>query len=63
MNIVLFKDAIIQLCKIHRIIKLSRGHGMLIGEGGSGRHSLTRLAAFLAEYLLWQVCINKNYKL
>lgn len=50
MNIVLFKDAISYLCKVYRIIKLSRGHGMLVGEGGSGRHSLTRLAAFLADY-------------
>lgn len=48
LNIVLFKDAIYYLCKIYRIIKLSKGHGLLVGEGGSGRHSLTRLAAYIA---------------
>lgn len=63
MNIVLFQDALNYLCKIYRIIKLSKGHGMLIGEGGSGRHSLTKLAAYIAEYQIWQVSITKNYKL
>lgn len=48
MPIVLFNEAISYVCKIHRIIKLGKGHGMLVGEGGSGRHSLTRLAAYIA---------------
>jgi len=50
MDIVLFQEAISYTCKIHRIIKLGKGHGMLVGEGGSGRHSLTKLATYLAEY-------------
>lgn len=53
MPIVLFEEAISYVCKIHRIIKLGKGHGLLVGEGGSGRHSLTRLAAFIADYELW----------
>lgn len=53
MNIVLFEEAISHVCKIHRIIKLGKGHGMLVGEGGSGRHSLTALAAHIADYRLW----------
>jgi dynein heavy chain len=50
MDIVLFEEAITYTCRIHRIIKLSKGHGMLVGEGGSGRHSLTKLAAYIAKY-------------
>lgn len=50
MPIVLFQEAISYTCKIHRIIRLGKGHGMLIGEGGSGRHSLTKLATFIAGY-------------
>jgi len=53
MNIVLFNDAINYICKIHRIIKLGKGHGLLVGEGGSGRHSLTKLAAYIAGYNVW----------
>jgi dynein heavy chain len=63
MNIVLFQDAISYCCKIHRIINLGRGHGMLVGEGGSGRHSLTKLAAFISGYKTWQIEISKNYRL
>lgn len=62
MPIVLFEEAISYVCKIHRIIKLGKGHGMLVGEGGSGRHSLTRLAAFIAGYSLWQIEISRNYR-
>lgn len=49
MNIVLFKDAITHIAKIYRIINLKRGHAFLVGVGGSGRHSLTRMSAFLSK--------------
>ena len=63
MNIVIFEEALSYVCKIHRIIKFSRGHGMLVGEGGAGRHSLTKLACFIAKYSSHQISTNKNYKL
>lgn len=63
MNITLFEQAISYVCKINRIIKFSRGHGMLVGEGGAGRHSLTKLATFISKYNLCQVTISKGFKL
>jgi dynein heavy chain len=50
MNIVMFQDAISYMIKIYRILRMKKGHALLVGEGGSGRHSLSKLAAFIAKY-------------
>lgn len=54
-NIVLFDDALQHLLRIHRVIKTPRGSALLIGFGGSGRRSLTRLATFMAGYRLFEI--------
>ena len=63
MHLVMFLDACDHVSRIHRVIRAPLGNCLLLGVGGSGRQSLSRLATFCANYKMFQIEVVKGYSM
>ena len=55
MNLVLFDFAIMHVVRICRVLRMANGNCFLIGVGGSGRQSLSKLATFISDYSMVEI--------
>ncbi|CAH8518373.1 unnamed protein product [Schistosoma turkestanicum] len=61
LQMILFNDAIEHFTRIERVLRMENGHALLIGVGGSGKQSLTKLAAYAANSSLFEIQLCRGY--
>ena len=63
MKLVMFLDACSHVSRICRVLRQPQGNALLLGVGGSGRQSLSKLSTFMSNYKLYQIEVVKGYSM
>lgn len=63
MKLVMFLDACDHVSRICRVLRQPLGNGLLLGVGGSGRQSLSKLATYISNFKLYQIEVIKGYQM
>eukprot|EP00960_Hanusia_phi_P013114 383004-Hanusia_phi.AAC.2 len=61
MQLVLFLFMIEHISRVCRVLRSPGGNALLVGIGGSGRQSCTRLASFIMDFTVVEIEISKTY--
>jgi dynein heavy chain len=63
MDLVLFSIACQHITRIARIVDQPCGNALLVGVGGSGKQSLSKLTAFILAQDVFRIVVTSNYNL
>jgi dynein heavy chain len=63
MDLVLFSIACQHITRICRIIDQPCGNALLVGVGGSGKQSLSKLSAFILQQDVFRIVVTSSYGL
>lgn len=61
MDLVLFNQAMEHITRIARIIDQPCGNALLVGVGGSGKQSLSKLTSFILNYEVFRIVVSTGY--
>jgi dynein heavy chain, axonemal len=59
-KLALYWEVVEHIARLCRVLRMTQGHALLMGVGGTGRQSLARLAAFIQGLDIFQISISKG---